>query len=155
MLAAEREEPEGRAIGEEVAAAVSSGDAEALVRLLQGTKLQQHPNLVNTTLTGLGNLASGKDTKVRDRLLDAGVIDALNELYVFMQQASWDQAQRVQVLRALTRLAAKLCDGLPPPAADVDCFANFFSEVLSGCTDPAMLSDAASGLMRLKRIAEV
>jgi len=34
----------------------ASGGAEALVRLLQHTKLQQHPDLINTTLTTLATL---------------------------------------------------------------------------------------------------
>lgn len=134
----------------EEVAAVTSGAAGALVGLLSSSGLQQRPELCSETLATLSSLASDPDTKIRDHLLHVGVIEALGGLYEIMQEASWSQAQRLEVLRALTRLAMTLCSGVPsPPPVDVDCMFDYFFQVVSESEDPEMRSDAISGLQHL------
>lgn len=137
---------------EEVAAVVSSGAAGALVGLLSSAGLRQRPELCSETLATLSGLASDPDTTIRDHLLHAGVIEALDGLYGTMQEVSWSQAQRLEVLRALTRLASTLCSGIPPPPLEeVDCMFDYFFQVVNESEDPEMRGDAISGLQHLLR----
>jgi hypothetical protein len=140
---------------EEVASVVSSGAAGALVGLLSSAGLQQRPELCSETLATLSGLASDPDTTIRDHLLQVGVIEALDGLYGAMQEASWSQAQRLEVLRALTRLARTLCSGIPsPPIEEVDCMFDYFFQVVNESEDPDMRGDAISGLQHLLRSSD-
>jgi len=98
----------------------------------------------------LGNIAGDEDVLLRDRLLDADVVDHIGQLFAQIPGFTWDSHGRTEVLRTLTWLMSCLCAGTPAPKlAEVDCAFDYFAQVVTGTDDTEMLSEALWGLHHL------
>lgn len=138
----------------QTAAAAEAGAGEALFGVLASAAVSERPDLCDQCLSALGNIAGDGNALLRDRLLDAGVMEALGQLYSQMPHFPWDLHARKQVLRTLTWLMGCLCRGSPaPPFEKVDCAFDYFAHVLVGTDDAQMLSEALWGLTYLLEAA--
>lgn len=130
-------------------ALVDGGAIEALFGVLTSAELALRPELCDQVLWALGNVA-GEGVAFRDRLLSAGIVGVLGQLYLQVPTFQWHLHFLNQVLRTLTWLLSSLCRGSPaPPVEEVDCCYDFFAQVLLGTEDAQMLGEALWGLLYL------
>lgn len=129
-----------------VAALVDAGAAEAIYRVLASKEVGERSDLCDQCLWALGNIAGDADVRMRDQLIQSGVIGHLAQFFEHLPSFPWSIPERMQVLQTLSWLMSSLCRGKPaPPLEEVDCAFDFFAQVI-GCTDDAkMLSEALWG----------
>lgn len=132
---------------EQTAVVIEAGAPEALFAVLRLP--EPGHELADQCLWAFGNIA-GDSAELRDKMLRAGVLVAVGELYSRMPGFSWDQRARQQVLRTLTWVMSALCSGSPAPQLeDVDCAFDYFIQVIVGTKDEQMICDSLWGLARL------
>lgn len=130
-------------------ALVDAGAVDGLFKILLSPSAA-NAELCDQCLWALGNIASDGDVALRDRLLAAGVVSVLGQLYQRLPSMAWGSQDRTQALRTLTWLMSSLCRGKPaPPLEEVECAFDYFVQVCAGTDDPQMLSEALWGLCYL------
>lgn len=130
-------------------ALAEAGAVQGLFEALQTPTVRQRADFCNQVLWALGNIA-GDCVGLRDRLLAAGVVGVLGQLFEQMPGFPWNVHERTEVLRTFTWLMSCLCAGHPaPPLEEVNCAFDYFAQVVTGTQDPQMLSEAFWGLCYL------
>lgn len=132
------------------AAVIEAGGLPAIFSALQSPAVPERAELCTQLLWVLGNIAGDKDSRLRDKLLEAEVVGHIGQLFAQIPGFTWDTYGRTQVLRTLTWLMSCLCGGLPAPKLEeVDCAFDYFAQVITGTDDVEMLSEALWGLHHL------